>query len=146
MEYIHVSTNVTFNAGISAKMVNIPILNNMMVADSTLFSVVLMSADPAVTLNPATTYISVLDDIDSTLKPPDVFNSICANTLLRWISFPLSVITIGLNPVTYSVREGAGNVTVTLSVLAGTLGRDVTAILTTMNSTAMRECRTTLKE
>ena len=62
------------------------------------------------------------------------------------LSFPVSVVTIGLNPATYSVREGAGNVSVTLSVLAGTLGQDVTVILTTMNNTAMRECMTTLKK
>ena len=54
--------------------------------------------------------------------------------------------TIGLDPAAYSIHEGAGNVTVSLSVLAGTLGRDVTVFLTTMNSTAMRECRKTLKK
>ena len=56
------------------------------------------------------------------------------------------MVLIGLNPATYSVGEDAGNVSVTLSVLAGTLGRDVTVILTTRNSTAMREYRTTLKK
>ena len=56
------------------------------------------------------------------------------------------MVTIGLSPATYSVHEDEGNVTVTLSVLAGALGRDVTVILTTMSSTAMREFRTTLKK
>ena len=68
------------------------------------------------------------------------------NTLLTLFSFTVSVITIGLNPAAYSIREGAGNVSVSLSVLAGTLGRDVIVTLTTMNSTAMRECGTTLKK
>ena len=62
MEYIHVSTNVTFNAGISAKMVNIPILDNGVVGESVLFSVVLTSADPAVVLHPETADITIEDD------------------------------------------------------------------------------------
>ena len=62
------------------------------------------------------------------------------------VSFPVSAVAIGLNPVTYSVREDAGNVSVTLSAQAGTLDRDVIVTLTTMNGTAMCECRTTLKE
>ena len=49
------------------------------------------------------------------------------------------MVTIGFNPATYSVREDAGGVSVTLSVQAGTLGRDVILTMTTMNSTAMRE-------
>ena len=55
------------------------------------------------------------------------------------VSFPVSAVTIGWNPATYSIREDVGTVNVTLSVLAGTLGRNVTVILTTMNSTAMGE-------
>ena len=55
-----------------------------------------------------------------------------------------SVVTIGLNSSTYFVREDAGSVSVILSVLAGTLDRDVIVTLTTMNSTAMCECRKTL--
>ena len=62
------------------------------------------------------------------------------------VSFPVSAVTIGLNPATYSVREDAGNVNVTLSMLAGALDRDVIVTLTTMNSTAMCECRATLKK
>ena len=62
------------------------------------------------------------------------------------VSLPASAVTIGLNPVTYSVREDAGNVSVTLFAQAGTLYRDVIVTLTTMNSTAMRECRTVLKK
>ena len=62
------------------------------------------------------------------------------------VSLPASAVTIGLNPVTYSVREGAGNVSVTLSAQAGTLDRDVIVTLTTMNNTAMCECRATLKK
>jgi len=50
-----------------------------------------------------------------------------------------------LNPSTYSVREDAGSVSVILSVLAGTLDRDVIVNLVTMKSTAMRESLKTFK-
>ena len=55
------------------------------------------------------------------------------------------MVLIGLNPATYSIGEDAGDVNVTLSVLAGTLDRDVIVTLTTMNSTAMREFPKALK-
>jgi len=57
-----ISTNVTFNAGISTQTVTIPILNNGVVAESVLFSVVLTSADPAVVLQPETADVIVEDD------------------------------------------------------------------------------------
>ena len=62
MQYTHVSTNVTFNAGISTQMVAIPILDNGVVAESMLFSVVLISADPAVVLRPETADVIIEDD------------------------------------------------------------------------------------
>ena len=65
---------------------------------------------------------------------------------VEMVSFPASVVTIGLSPATYSIREDAGNVSVTLSAQAGTLDRDVIVTLTTMNSTAICECRTTLRK
>ena len=43
-------------------MVTIPILDNMVVADSTLFSVTLMSADPAVVLHTETAGVTIEDD------------------------------------------------------------------------------------
>ena len=42
-----------------------------------------------------------------------------------------SVVTIGLNPASYSVAEDAGNISVTVSVLNGTLERGVSVILVT---------------
>ena len=52
----------------------VPILNDMVPEKLEYFSLALMANDPAVALNPATTYIIVVDDIDGMLKPPDVFN------------------------------------------------------------------------
>ena len=55
------------------------------------------------------------------------------------------MVTIGFSTASYSVREDTGNVHVTVSVQVNTLDRDVTVTLTTMNNTAMRECRKNLK-
>jgi len=62
IQYTHVSTDVTFNAGISTQMVTIPILDNVVVTESVLFSVVLTSADPTVVLHPETADITIEDD------------------------------------------------------------------------------------
>ena len=62
IEYTPVSTNVTFNAGISTQTVTIPILDNGVVAEFMLFSVVLTSADPAVVLHPETADVIIKDD------------------------------------------------------------------------------------
>ena len=61
-EYTPVSTNVTFNATASTHTVNIPILDNEIVAGSTMFTVSLTSADPAAILNPASADITIEDD------------------------------------------------------------------------------------
>ena len=43
-------------------MVTIPIVDNVVVADSTLFGVVLTSTDPAVVLNQETAVVTIEDD------------------------------------------------------------------------------------
>ena len=62
MQYTHISTNVTLNASISTQTVTIPILNNGVVAESVLFSVVLTSADPAVMFYSETADVVIEDD------------------------------------------------------------------------------------
>ena len=69
------STNVTFNATTPTHTVKIPILDNKIVADSTMFSVSLTSADPAAILNPASANITIEDD-DSE-KPGILYNITC---------------------------------------------------------------------
>jgi len=66
---------------------------------------------------------------------------------MHHIHFSILVVTIGFNRTTlsYSVREDGGSVSVILSVLVGTLDRDVIVTLTTINSTAMRESLKTFK-
>ena len=61
-EYTTVFTNVTFNASTLTQTVNIPILDDEIVAGSTVFSVSLTSADPAAILNPASADITIEDD------------------------------------------------------------------------------------
>ena len=62
IQYTPVSTNVTLNAGISTQNVIIPILDDMVVADSTSFSVVLMLTDPDVVVHPETAVVTIEDD------------------------------------------------------------------------------------
>ena len=50
--------------------------------------------------------------------------------------FPSAVVTIGFNPVTYSVLEDAGSVNVTVSILNGTLARNVVVTLLVSGGTA----------
>lgn len=50
------------------------------------------------------------------------------------------MVTIGFNPVTYSELEEAGSVNVTVSILNGTLGRNlVVTVSTTSGGTATGE-------
>ena len=61
-QYTPLSTNVTFNASTPTHTVNIPLLDNAVVAGSTMFSVSLTSADPAAMLNPASADIIIEDN------------------------------------------------------------------------------------
>ena len=81
-EYTSVSTNFTFNATTPTHTVNIPILDNEIVADSTMFSVSLTSADPAAILNPASADITIEDDDSEWLQ-----------ALCKWEYIPCNLIT-----------------------------------------------------
>ena len=72
MDFPNISIDLTLNTSSPARTVMVPILNDMVPEDLEYFMLALMSNDPAVTFNPVTANINVLDDIDSTLKPPDV--------------------------------------------------------------------------
>ena len=51
MDYTAVSENLTFSATVSFHMVTIPILDDLIVECSEVFTLALTSTDPAVTLN-----------------------------------------------------------------------------------------------
>ena len=59
-----------------------------------------------------------------------------AYTVCQKIFFPSAVVTIGFDPVTYSVLEDKGSVNVTVSILNGTLGRNVVVTLLVSGGTA----------
>ena len=66
------SIGMLFNTSSPTQDVMVPILNDMVPEDLEYFSLLLISDDHAVTLNPSTANITIIDDIDSTLKPPVV--------------------------------------------------------------------------
>ena len=108
-------------------MMTIPILDNVVVTESVLFSVVLTSADPAVVLHPETADVTIEDD-DCELSSSQSVLGVQDFTTQFFLH---SVVTFGLNPANYSVAEGAGSVNVTLSLLSGTLDRALSVVLET---------------
>jgi len=71
----------------------------------------------------------------------NTFFSDLAISGLHHVHSSIPGVTIGFVMTTCSVHEDAGNISVILSVLAGTLDQDIIVTLTTMNNTAMCECR-----
>ena len=69
MDFPNISIDLTLNTSSPARTVMVPILNDMVPEDLEYFMLALMSNDPAVTLNPETANITVVDDLDSMLKP-----------------------------------------------------------------------------
>jgi len=72
MDFPDMSIGVSFNTSSPTHIVMIPIFNDMVPEDLEYFSLLLISDDLAVMLNPSTANITIIDDIDSTLKPPVV--------------------------------------------------------------------------
>ena len=87
MQYTHVSTNVTFNAGMSTQNVTIHIVDNIVVTESMSFSVVLTTADPAVVLHPETADVTIEDDdceLPSCKCVPDFMISLSNSFCIQW--------------------------------------------------------------
>ena len=63
-DYTSVSMDLTFNSGTTTQTVMIPIIGDNVVESTESFTVSLTSADSAVTLNPSTTTVTILDDDD----------------------------------------------------------------------------------
>ena len=57
---------LTFNAAVSTQMVTIPILDDLIVEPSEMFTLALTSTDPAVILNPSSSNVTI-EDLDSKL-------------------------------------------------------------------------------
>ena len=75
----------------------------------------------------------------SQLKTKTVSNFIASAhdmvyNVYKFFSHIISGVTIGFDPATYTVNESAGNVSVTVNVLSGTLVRDMRVrLLTSLN-------------
>jgi len=76
MDFASISIDLTLNASSPIQTVMVPILNDTVPEDLEYFILSLMSNDPAVTLNPVTASINLLDDIDSTSKPAEFCNKL----------------------------------------------------------------------
>ena len=66
MDFPDTSTDLTFNATLTTQTVMVSILNDVVPEDMLeYFSLILTSTDPAVTLNPVTANVTIIDDMDS---------------------------------------------------------------------------------
>ena len=66
MDYTPVSRSLTFNAALTTQMVEVSIIDDHTVEHSEVINLTLVSADPAVILNPSTNTITI-EDVDSKL-------------------------------------------------------------------------------
>jgi len=62
MDYIFVSTNLTFDAAVTTQMVAIPIIDDQIIENSEIINLTLVSTDSAVILNPSTSTITIEDE------------------------------------------------------------------------------------
>ena len=138
IDYEAVTTNLSFNGSMVTQVVNIPILDDLIVDNDESFCVTLTTNDIAVTLRLQTTCITIRDN-DRELHCTSIYISCCSNIahiLNASIIFPILEVTIGFNRAAYSVSEDAGNISAIVSVLSGTLARDVSVRVFTSDATA----------
>ena len=66
MDYPDTSTDLTFNSSSTTQNVMVSILDDLIPEDMLeYFSLILTSTDPAVTLNPMTANVTIIDNMDS---------------------------------------------------------------------------------
>ena len=66
MDFSNISLDLTFNPSSTTQSVTVPILDDAVLEDMLeYFSLVLISTDPAVSLNPKIANITIVDDNDS---------------------------------------------------------------------------------
>ena len=133
MDFSNTSLDLTFGPFSTTKTVVVPILNDAVSEDMEYFSLVLMSTDSAVSLNPVIANITIIDDSDSKYHQPIcIYCSVLC--MCQTDFFASAVVTVGFNAVNYSVLEDAGSVNVTVSILNGTLARNIVVTLSTESS------------
>ena len=138
--YLHAAgtTILTFNADFTIRVIEVPIIDDHIVEHSEVINLTLVSTDSAVILNPSTSTITIEDEDSKLLCKIYIHVQLCKSQR-NVFSFTTSVVTIGFNKTAYSVSEDASSVSVTVSVLNGTLDRDVIVTLSTVNGTALCE-------
>ena len=70
MDFSNTSLDLTFGPFSTTKTAVVPILNDAVSEDMEYFSLVLMSTDSAVSLNPVIANITIIDDSDSKYHQP----------------------------------------------------------------------------
>ena len=112
-DYMSKDSMLTLSAGDTSATIVVDITDDALFENAEIFTVVLSGAPAGVTLIPSTATITITDT-----NTPDV-------------------VEIGFDPDTYTVDEGAGTITLTVKVLSGDLGRDVTVSYETMDGSAI---------
>ena len=112
-DYMSKDSMLTLSAGDTSATIVVEITDDALFENAEIFTVVLSGAPAGVTLIPSTATITITDT-----NTPDV-------------------VEIGFDPDTYTVDEGSGTITLTVKVLSGDLGRDVTVSYETMDGSAI---------
>ena len=129
MDFSNTSLDLTFGPFSTTKTAVVPILNDAVSEDVLeCFSLMLTSTDSAVSLNPVIANITIIDDSDSKCHYSLCIMLLC---MCQTYFFASAVVTVGFNTVNHSVLEDAGSVNVTVSILNGTLARNVAVTLST---------------
>ena len=135
-DYGYYGTSYYFDGATRSRTITIHIRNDMVVENQfELFYIYLWNyySDSAVMLDPATAIVTIEDD-DSELSLHSA-----KGLHVKWydnlFNSSTSVVTIGFNG-TYSVREGAGGISIVVLVLMNSLARDVVVTLSTQDVTA----------
>ena len=110
-DYTSKATTLTLSAGETETTVMVDIIDDSLLEEDEMFTVVLSGAPAGVTLTPDTAEVTITDT-----NAPDV-------------------VEIGFDPDTYTVDEGAGTIALTVKVLRGALGRAVTLSYETRDGT-----------
>ena len=119
-DYTYSTGTVTLSPMATSVTFTVRIIDDLALELPETFTVVLssMNLPVGVTLDPATATVTINDD--RVAPPPDD-----------------DMVVIGFDPDMYTVDEGAGTIELTVKVLSGSLGRDVTLTYETMDGTAV---------
>ena len=91
MDFPNTSLDLTFSPSSTTQTVMVPILNDAVTEDMLeYFSLVLMSTDPAVSLNPVIANITIIDDNDSKYYQMSTVNMFVWGSYKQWTRGPMT--------------------------------------------------------